>query len=593
MNEHLLTALVLTPLLAAVGLLAVPAKAIRLAKGVTLAAMAVTTVLAWLLVGGSHGGAGLSHLVSLPWIPSLGAEFLLGVDGISLPLVLLTATLSLLAGIASLGIERHARSYCALLLLLETGMLGVFVALDFVLFYVFWELILVPMYFLIAVWGGPRGKQAAAKFFLYTLAGSVLMLGAGLLLYGQSDLTRLDAGDLAASGVLGAKAIEKPHAAAGAMADWLASDNAAAIRFTDAEAAGKPLPTFNLLALARLAESTDTFTAPEWLGKSLAWWAFVLLAVGMAIKLPAVPLHTWLPDAHVEAPTPVSMLLAGVMLKMGGYGLIRIAWPVCPAAAAELAWLVALVGVVSLVWGALAAMAQTDFKRLVAYSSVSHMGYILMGLAAGSLGADAWALGATGAVFQMVAHGITSAGLFFAVGMIYERVHHRDLDRLGGLMNRMPLASGLGLVLALASLGLPGLCGFVGELLVLLPTWKLSPWIAVVAAGATVLTAAYTLRAVRLAYYGPEYRGPNGDRLTPITARELLVAVPLVIAAIVLGVRPGLVTQTVEPALAQSGRVFESLNASLNASPNSPRVVSTRVENPKPLDAQLADRTTR
>lgn len=577
MNDHLLTALVLTPLVGAIALLAVPAAAQRLAKGLALSVMTLTAVLAWLLVSGESGTAGLTHLVSLPWIPSLGAEFLLGLDGISLPLVLLTATLSLLAGIASLSVERHVRSYFALLLLLETGMLGVFVALDFVLFYVFWELILVPMYFLIAVWGGPQGRQAAAKFFLYTLGGSVLMLGAGLLLYGQSDLTRLDAPALASSGVLRVGVDENPNAALNA---WLDSDDLAAARFSEAQAAGEPLTTFNLLALARLAESTDCFTAPHWLGKNLAWWAFVLLAVGMAIKLPAVPLHTWLPDAHVEAPTPVSMLLAGVMLKMGGYGLVRIAWPVCPTAAAELAWLVAAVGLVSLIWGALAALAQTDFKRLVAYSSVSHMGYVLLGLAAGTMGAEAWSLGATGAVFQMVAHGVTSAGLFFAVGLIYERVHHRDLDQLGGLMNRMPLASGLGLVLAMASLGLPGLCGFVGELLVLLPTWTLNPWFAATAAGATVLTAAYTLRAVRLAYYGPEYRGPNGDQLTPITRRELTVLLPLVAAAVLLGVRPGLVTDLVEPALAPQGRVFESLN----------QAPVTRHGAP---DAQFAARTTR
>lgn len=555
MNDHTLTFLVLIPLVAA-GAMALLPKGSAAANKLTVLVTAVVAAMAWSLAfDGRAGGAGLSHVVTAPWIPSLGVQFFLGVDGLSLPLVILTASLSFLAAVASLNIERHPRGYCALLLLLETGMLGVFVALDFVLFYVFWELILVPMYLLIAVWGGSGGRQAAFKYFVYTLSASVLILGAGLLLYGQSDLTRLAPADLAASGVLGPDAA-KPQAAGIALAEWIDSDDPIAARFAEAEATGAPLRTFNLVAMTRLAQTTDVFTAPTWAGHNLAWWAFVPLVIGLAVKIPAVPLHTWLPDAHTEAPTPVSMLLAGVMLKLGGYGMVRIAWPICPEAARDLAMIVAVVGVAGLFWGALAAMAQRDFKRLVAYSSVSHMGYVLMGLAAGTLGADAWALGAGGAVFQMVAHGVTSAGLFFAVGVIYDRVHHRDLDRMGGLMNRMPLASGMALVLALASLGLPGLCGFVGELLVLLPTWTFNPYLAAAAATVTVLTAAYTLRAVRLAYYGPEYIGPHADEITPIKFRELVVMIPLVIAAVVLGVQPGYVTKVAEPALAAAGQSF-------------------------------------
>jgi NADH-quinone oxidoreductase subunit M len=561
MNDHTLTFLVLIPLVAA-GAMALLPKGSAAANKLTVLVTAVVAAMAWSLAfDGRTGGAGLSHVATAPWIPSLGVQFFLGVDGLSLPLVILTASLSFLAAVASLNIERHPRGYCALLLLLETGMLGVFVALDFVLFYVFWELILVPMYLLIAVWGGSGGRQAAFKYFVYTLSASVLILGAGLLLYGQSDLTRLAPADLAASGVLGPDAA-KPQAAGIALAEWIDSDDPIAARFAEAEATGAPLRTFNLVAMTRLAQTTDVFTAPTWAGQNLAWWAFVPLVIGLAVKIPAVPLHTWLPDAHTEAPTPVSMLLAGVMLKLGGYGMVRIAWPICPEAARDLAMIVAVVGVAGLFWGALAAMAQRDFKRLVAYSSVSHMGYVLMGLAAGTLGADAWALGAGGAVFQMVAHGVTSAGLFFAVGVIYDRVHHRDLDRMGGLMNRMPLASGLALVLALASLGLPGLCGFVGEILVLLPTWTFNPYLAAAAATVTVLTAAYTLQAVRLAYYGPEYIGPHADEITPIKFRELVVMIPLVIAAVVLGVQPGYVTKVAEPALAAAGQSF---NPSLNS----------------------------
>ncbi len=556
MNDHTLTFLVLIPLVAAGAMALVPKGAGGAAKKLTVLVTALVAAMAWSLAfDGRAGGAGLSHVVTAPWIPSLGVQFFLGVDGLSLPLVILTASLSLLAAIASLGVDRHQRGYCALLLLLETGMLGVFLALDFVLFYVFWELILVPMYLLIAVWGGSGGRKAAFKYFVYTLTASVLILGAGLLLYGQSDLTRLAPADLAASGILGPNAV-KAQAPARELGEWIDLSDSLPMELIDAQATGAPLRTFNLVAMTRLAQTTDVFTAPTWGGHNLAWWAFVPLVLGLAVKVPAVPLHTWLPDAHTEAPTPVSMLLAGVMLKLGGYGMVRIAWPICPEAARDLAMVVAVVGVVGLFWGALAAMGQRDFKRLVAYSSVSHMGYVLLGLAAGTLGADAWALGASGAVFQMVAHGVTSAGLFFAVGVIYDRVHHRDLDRMGGLMNRMPTASGLALVLALASLGLPGLCGFVGELLVLLPTWTFNPSLAIATAAVTVLTAAYTLRAVRLAYYGPEYLGPHADGLTPIKPRELVVMVPLVIAAVVLGVQPGYVTKVAEPTIAAAGQSF-------------------------------------
>jgi NADH-quinone oxidoreductase subunit M len=320
-----------------------------------------------------------------------------------------------------------------------------------------------------------------------------------------------------------------------------------------------------------------SLSAVGWGGRSIEWWVFVLLLVGLAVKLPAVPLHTWLPDAHVEAPTPVSMLLAGVLLKLGGYGMVRLAWPMCPTASAELAGVVALVGLVGMIWGALAALGQDDFKRLVAYSSVSHMGYVLLGLAVGGVpafagqplvwDADRWLVGASGAVFQMVAHGVTSAGMFFAVGMIYERVHHRRLDELGGLFGPMPLASGLALVMLMASVGLPGLCGFVGELLVLLPTWTFHPAAAVATAAVTVLTAAYTLRAARKAYFGPEYLGPDAEGLTPITSRELLVIVPLVAAAVWLGIRPGVVLDRTEPVLADTAAAIAGATSTPAAIP--------------------------
>ena len=281
------------------------------------------------------------------------------------------------------------------------------------------------------------------------------------------------------------------------------------------------------------------------LGHSVGWWAFLLLFIGFVIKLPAVPVHTWLPDAHVEAPTPISMILAGVLLKMGGYGVLRLCLPILPSAAdSHLPWMVAIVGVVSMVYGAFAAMAQKDFKRLVAYSSVSHMGYVLLGIGvcsvtAGTLyNSDAWRMGISGAMFQMIAHGISSAGMFFLVGVVYDRVHHRELDRYGGLFQRMPVYSGISLVIFFAALGLPGLCGFIGEVLVVLAVWKFSVVLAVISAAVVILTAGYILWTIQRVYLGPEYKGPHAEALRPMTLREIAIAAPLVVMAVVLGVFP-------------------------------------------------------
>lgn len=260
--------------------------------------------------------------------------------------------------------------------------------------------------------------------------------------------------------------------------------------------------------------------------------------------VPAVPLHTWLPDAHVEAPTPISMILAGVLLKMGGYGIIRICYPICPAAAYELAWLVVGLGLVSMLYGAFAALAQKDFKRLVAYSSVSHMGYVVLGIGVWTIGSggvmtgDYWKWGMNGAMFQMIAHGISSPGMFFLVGVVYERVHHRDLDKFGGLFGRMPVYSALAIGIFFAGLGLPGLCGFIGEVFVVLSVWNYNTVLAAIAASVVILTAGYILWTLQRVYLGPEYRGPHGEALTPLTRREFGIAAPLLALAIVLGVYP-------------------------------------------------------
>jgi NADH-quinone oxidoreductase subunit M len=305
-----------------------------------------------------------------------------------------------------------------------------------------------------------------------------------------------------------------------------------------------PVRTFNILAMQWMGQNTDMFRQAEWRGHTLEWWAFILLFIGFAIKVPSVPLHTWLPDAHVEAPTPISMILAGILLKMGGYGILRICYPICPQAGLDLAYFVCLIGVVSMVYGAFAAMAQTDFKRLVAYSSVSHMGYVVLGLGVWSAVAkngynpDYWKMGMNGAMFQMIAHGIVSPAMFFMVGVVYDRVHHRNLNEFGGLFAKMPVYSGLAIGIFFAGLGLPGLCGFIGEVLVVLSVWKYSVALAVVSAAVVILTAGYILWAVQRVYLGPEYKGPHPEALVPMTAREFWIAVPLLALAIAFGVYP-------------------------------------------------------
>ncbi len=513
-------------------------KQVSLATTIVVAALTVWIAMpaasgAGSSVGFEVGKAQMQYAFSIPWIESFNIYYALGIDGISLPLVLLTSGLCVLAMGASWTIVKHVKAYCILFLLLETGMLGVFMALDFFLFYVFWEVMLLPMYFLIGVWGGPRKEYAAIKFFLFTMAGSVLMLVALLALYFSSDLNQLSVMDLR---------------------DCYVHQSVVSEQY-DPQSKTQ-LHTFNLLALARQGQAGDTpFSQGLLWGKSIEWWVFLLLLIGFLVKVPSVPIHTWLPDAHVEAPTPISMILAGVLLKMGGYGIIRICYPICPQAACDLAWLVCTLGVVSMVYGAFAAMAQTDFKRLVAYSSVSHMGYVVLGLGVWSISGatgmtgDYWKMGMNGAMFQMIAHGISSAGMFFLVGVIYDRVHHRNIDDFGGLFGKMPVYTGISMGIFFAALGLPGLCGFIGEILVVLSVWNYNQVLAVIAASVVILTAGYILWTLQRVYLGPEYKGPHGESITPMSRRELAIAAPLLAFAILLGVYPKFVFNYMTPSV--------------------------------------------
>jgi NADH-quinone oxidoreductase subunit M len=511
---------------------------------------------------------GRDWVASVPWISRFDINYAVAVDGISLPLILLTSVVLFLSVIASWGIEKNVRAYFALLLVLETGVLGTFFATDFFLLYVFYEIMLIPMYFLIGVWGGGRRKYAAIKFVLYTLVGSVFLLVAMIGLYFTDVRDFVDKATVDDR----AKEVKKQNprmtldeareyhtfnipvlqrAGAAAMLHLNGqADKLAARRHPGSPEADQPTDgKIELLGRGVKPDEAHARFDQPFFRKEFQYILFLLLFVGFAVKVPIVPLHSWLPDAHVEAPTPISMVLAGVLLKLGGYGIVRLAYPICPWAAEQLAIALGIVGAFAIVYGAFVAMGQRDFKRLLAYSSVSHMGYVILGFAIWSTSAKAayWAWGMNGAMYQMLAHGISSAGMFFVVGVAYDRAHHRDIDRYGGLMTSMPLYGGLSAILFFASMGLPGLCGFVGEVFVVLGTWNFHPGLAIPAILATVLTAGYLLWTWQRVFLGVN---PETADYPDLTAREAVVLISFCLLAIALGVLPQtLILSWMEPSV--------------------------------------------
>jgi NADH-quinone oxidoreductase subunit M len=421
-----------------------------------------------------------------PWIPWLGVEYHVGVDGLSLLLVLLTTFLSAIAILAShTAISTAVRGYLVCLLLLETGMLGVFVSLDLVLFYVFWEGMLIPMYFLIGIWGGPRRVYAAVKFFLYTMAGGVLMLVGILALYFLSGA--------------------RPGGEA----------------------------TFDLLRLTGLPLPFETQS-----------WLFLAFATAFAIKVPMVPFHTWLPDAHVEAPTAGSVILAGVLLKMGTYGFLRFALPLFPDAARAFAPLFSWLAILGILYGALVSMVQTDLKKLVAYSSVSHLGFVVLGIFALTT------QGVGGAILQMINHGLSTGALFLLVGVLYERRHTRMIADFGGLARVLPVFTAVFLLVTLSSIGLPGLNGFVGEFLILLGTFRVSPLHAVLATSGIILAAVYMLWMFQRVMFGPLTHEAN-RHLPDLSPRELLTLVPILALIVWIGIYPQPLLRVTEASVRQ------------------------------------------
>jgi NADH-quinone oxidoreductase subunit M len=478
-----LTLLLAIPVIGALTLLVLPRSQKGLLFSIALLASSANFLWSLNILAQFDGSKGEMQLIErVRWMPLYGIDYAVGIDGISLFLILLTTLLMPIAILASWSVHNRIKEYLFFMLLLETGMLGAFVALDLFLFYVFWEVMLVPMYFLIGVWGGTRRIYAALKFVVYTMAGSLLMLVAII---------------------------------------YLATRHAQITQTL----------TFNLLQLYDLHLPVDEQA-----------WLFFAFALSFAIKVPVFPFHTWLPDAHVEAPTAGSVILAGILLKLGTYGFIRFAIPLFPDAALAAAPIFIALAVIGIIYGAMVAMMQTDIKKLVAYSSVSHLGFCMLGLFALNLH------GVQGSIYQMLNHGLSTGALFLLVGMIYERRHTRLIEDFGGLWRQLPVFSAVFLVVTFSSIGLPGLNGFVGEFLVLLGAFNVSPRWAVAAATGVILGAIYMLWMYRRVIFGPLTR-PENEKLEDLNGREILILAPIVALIVVMGIFPTPFLTKMKPAV--------------------------------------------
>jgi NADH-quinone oxidoreductase subunit M len=499
-ETHLLTSILFFPALAAVVMLFLPKDENKLLRWFALGASLIPFVLsvfAW--VNFNPDQSGFQFQESYVWYEAIGSSLHLGVDGLSITMVLLTTLLTPLAILASFSITDRVKPYMMLFLFLETGMLGVFMALDLLIFFVFWEIGLVPMYFLINQWGSANRDYASLKFMIYTMGGSLgLLLAIQMLgvLFGTYDLVSL-------------------------YQQW------------------------NSLTAENVILGMSAHTV-----KTVAFWAFV---IAFAVKVPLWPFHTWLPDAHTEAPTAGSMLLAGVLLKLGAYGFLRLILPLYPLEAKMFAGALAFLAVAAIVFGAFGSYGQTDFKRLVAYSSVNHMGFVVLGIAAAGLAAgttDAH-IALDGAILQMFNHGLSAAGMFFLVGVIYERTHTRNLEEFGGLFPLVPIYGGILIFTSMASLGLPGLNGFVSEFMVVRGSFPILTVYTAISMLGLLFTGAYILKGIKKVLHGPvnEHWAHGEHKLTEISTREILVIAPLMVLILWIGIWPAWILNVINKAV--------------------------------------------
>lgn len=480
MINNILSWIVWTPLIGAFAILLTNKDNQRHIKIIATVTSGINLALCLILLAHFDKNSSVMQFVeTYPWIPSVGIYYKIGVDGISLLMVFLTSLLTFISIIYSFIIDVRPKEYFFLFLLLQTGMLGVFVALDYFLFYLFWEISLVPMYFLIGIWGGERREYAAVKFFIYTLVGSVAMLIAILAIYFET----------------GAK-------------------------------------TFDILEIAKQLPYANNLT--------LQIACFVGFFLAFAIKVPLFPFHTWLPDAHVEAPTAGSVILAGILLKMGGYGFLRISIPTFPEASKYFAPIILTLALISIIYGAFVAMAQTDLKKMIANSSVNHMGYVMLGISAICYASyktqSAANIAMQGAVLQMFAHGIITGALFLLVGVIYERTHTRDISSYGGLLSKVPVYGGILIAFSMGSLGLPGLAGFISEFLIFLGSFKVIGFVVGLGVIGIIITAAFFLLMIQKVLLG--MLNPKYTDLPDMDKREMVCLVPLLVIMIFVGLYP-------------------------------------------------------